>query len=174
MSYVVWLTGLSGSGKSTIANILHKKLSKHTTKVTILDGDIVRDFFDGDLGYTRQERIANIKRIAFVSYILSKYNILVIVANIAPYYEARDFIRRKIKNYIQIYLKADIETCLRRSPKKYYEKFIKGELNNFVGLDEPYDIPRNPHLVVNTVRYNAEECAEYIYNYLIKKLSFLI
>ena len=108
MSKVIWLTGISGSGKTTIANLLSERLEEEGHKVKVLDGDMIRDFFDNDVGYARQDRIHNVKRIALAAKLLAESGSTVIVANIAPYYEVRDFIRSKIGNYIQVFLKASV------------------------------------------------------------------
>jgi adenylylsulfate kinase len=146
---VIWLTGISGSGKSTLAFRLHAILGGERS-VALLDGDVVRSFFEGDLGYSRQERIANVKRIAFAAKMLSDYGVTVIVANIAPYYEVRDFIRRKLSNYIEIYLDASLRRVMERDAKGLYGGKEERQTQNVIGVDDNYDQPRNPDLVINT------------------------
>ncbi len=169
MAYVIWLTGISGSGKTTLSLKIKDELEKKYGNVEFMDGDIVREFFEDDLGYTRKERIFNVKRIAFAAMLLAKNGTHVIVANIAPYYEVRDFIRMHIEKYIQIYLQISIEEAMRRDIKGHYIKYRKGELNNLVGVDDNYDIPRNPDLVVDTGKEAVEESIHKIMNFLSKK-----
>ena len=149
--FVVWFTGISGSGKTTLANLLHKSLKERNVKTEILDGDIVRDFFENDLGYSREERIMNIKRITFAAMLLEKNGVNVIVANMAPFYEARDFIRRKFNgHYFQIYLKASIDKAMSRDTKGMYKKAQDSGDTNVIGVDDAYEVPRNPDLVIDT------------------------
>ncbi len=150
MAHVIWLTGISGSGKTTLGLLLQAEFDNRQKKAEFLDGDIVRDFFEGDLGFSRPERIMNVRRVAFAAVCLAKSGSQTLVANIAPYYEARDFIRRHTEDYFQIYLKLSLAEARKRDPKGYYEKYDKGEMRNLVGVDEPYDIPRNPDLVAET------------------------
>ena len=147
---VIWFTGISGSGKSTLAKALYEDVSRTGQAVKFLDGDEVRSFFEGDLGYTRAERIHNVRRIAFAAHQLSECGIAVIVANIAPYFEVRDFIRRKLANYIQVYLKTSLEVVASRDVQGHYGKFRAAELSNLIGLDDVYDEPRHPDLVITT------------------------
>jgi len=166
---VIWLTGISGSGKTTLGLKLKSELEKRYSNVEFLDGDFVRDFFESDLGYTRKERIMNVKRIAFAAALLSRNNVNVIVANIAPYYEVRDFIRKHIKNYIQIYLRIPIEEAMKRDPKGHFTRFKNGEMDNFIGLDDDYDIPRSPDLTIDTTSESVEESLNKIIDFLKMK-----
>ena len=166
MAKVIWLTGISGSGKTTLGLKLKERFSRQDKRVELLDGDIVRSFFEGDLGYTKSERMLNVRRIAFAAMLLAKNGIDVIVANIAPYYEVRDFIRKNIKDYIQIYLEVSKEEAVRRDVKGHYKKYRDGEIENFVGLDDRYDIPRNPDLILNTEVETADESLDRIMDYL--------
>ena len=166
MGKIIWLTGLSGSGKTVLAVELEKWFKKQGVKTAVLDGDVVRDFFEGDLGYSRCDRIMNVKRIGFTASMLSRQNITVIVANIAPYYEVRDFLRKKLSNYIQIYLEADIASSLKRKNNDFYDKYAKGELKNFVGVDDKYDIPRKPDLKINTEKNSLNESLNIITDFL--------
>jgi pyruvate kinase len=173
MSSVIWLTGISGSGKTTIANKLKDKLDAEGLRVEVLDGDFIREFFDHDLGYSRQERIYNVKRIALAAMLLAKNGSTVIVANIAPYYEVRDFIRKKIPNYVQVYLKSSIDTCMKRDVKGHYAKARQGKMKDMVGLDDSYDVPRNPHLTLDTDNSTVDECVNQLINYLTLNKIFI-
>ena len=166
---VIWLTGVSGSGKSTIANLLRLKLEPKVNDLHLLDGDEIRDFFEGDLGYSRNERVMNIRRVVFAASLLAEHGILVIVANIAPYFEVRDFIRRKTKNYIQVYVRAPLEEVRRRDVKGFYRKYEKGEIKDIIGVDDQYEEPRSPDLIVNTVKEDPEKSTEKILEMLMKK-----
>lgn len=166
MAKVIWLTGISGSGKTTLGSRLKQELEKKRLKVEFIDGDTVRSFFENDTGYTRSERISNVKRIAFAAMLLVKNGINVVVANIAPYYEVRDFIRKHIKDYIQIFLKVSVEEVTRRDVKGHYKKYREGKLTDLVGVDDSYDIPRNPDLVVDVENETVKESMNKILEYL--------
>ena len=149
-AYVIWLTGISGSGKTTLGKKIAAGIKRKYGKVEFIDGDEVRSFFEGDLGYSRNDRILNVRRIAFAAMLLAKNGTNVVVANIAPYYEVRDFIRRHIKNYIQIYLRSSLKEVMKRDIKGHYGKFHNGDMKNIIGLDDKYDVPRKPDLTVDT------------------------
>ena len=153
---VIWLTGISGAGKTTLSRKLKKHLSDRCP-TELLDGDEVRDFFGGDLGYSRSERIFNVKRIAFASKLLADNGITTIVANIAPYYEVRDFIRAKISNYVQIYVQVSFNEAARRDVKGYYKKFQSQEMSQLIGADDGYDVPRAPNIIIETEKETEEE-----------------
>ena len=147
---VIWLTGISGAGKTTLSIALKKELESRGKQISLLDGDVVRDLFEGDLGVSKPDRIMNVRRVTFAAAMLADAGVDVIVANIAPYFEVRDFIRRKIKNYYQIYVKTSVETVQKRDVKGLYAKFEKGEIKNLVGLDDPYEEPRCPDITVDS------------------------
>jgi adenylylsulfate kinase len=154
---VIWFTGISGAGKTRLSSMLLGELKLRGRAVKLLDGDEVRKFFENDLGYTRQERIFNIKRISFTAQQLSECGITVLVANIAPYYEVRDFLRRKLSNYTQVYLKASLEVVTQRDVQGHYQKSRRGEMENLIGVDDVYEVPRNPDLTLETGSETAEE-----------------
>ncbi|MBF0385322.1 MAG: adenylyl-sulfate kinase [Candidatus Omnitrophica bacterium] len=169
-AFVIWFTGISGSGKTTLANRLKTEFDKRFIKAEVLDGDAVREFFENDLGYSREERILNIKRITFAAMLLAKNGINVIVANIAPYYEIRDFIRRKLaRNYCQIYLKASIEKVMSRDVKGLYGKMMEKGCKNIVGIDDSYDIPRNSDIIIDTDQETIDGSITRIVGFLRKK-----
>jgi len=172
MSHVIWLTGVSGSGKSTLALALKSEFEKRSKPVEILDGDVVRDFFENDLGYSREERILNVRRVAFAAQMLSQHGVNVIVANIAPYFEVRDFIRRKIENYTQVFVTATEKTLRERDTKGYYAKFESGQMDNMVGQDDKYDEPRNPDLVLQTDERPIGVCLEMLIGLCEEKKVF--
>ena len=166
MAKVIWLTGISSSGKTTIGKTLKEKLETRYCRVELLDGDNVRDFFENDLGYTRQERILNVKRIAFAAMMIAKHGTSVIVANIAPYYEVRDFIRRQLKEYVQVYLKVSTEAAMARDVKGHYARYARGEMKNIIGLDDKYDVPRTPDIVIDTEQETIDGSVNMILDYL--------
>lgn len=165
---VIWLTGLPGSGKSTLGKKIYEYLSAHSEKpAEFIDGDITRKFFDDNLGYSRQDRIFNIKRIVFAGMLLSRHGVITIVSNIAPYYEVRDFIRKHIKNYYQIYVKASLTRCSLR--RDIYKKAEEKEIKHVIGVDDAYQEPRNPDFIVDTDKETAEESFQKILHFLKQK-----
>lgn len=169
MSNIIWLTGISGAGKTTLGLALKEKFKNRYGSIEFLDGEAIRRFFGNDLGFSRKERILNVKRIAFAAMLVAENGTNVIVANIAPYYEVRDFIRKNLKNYIQIYLKVSVEEAIRRDVKGHYKAYREGRLKDIIGLDDGYDVPRNPDLVIDTERETVEESLSRILNYLKEK-----
>ena len=161
----LWLTGLSGSGKSTIATALSKELLG--INFEILDGDEVREHLTKELGFSKEDRLTNVDRIAFLAGMLSKYNVLAIVPVIAPYKEARNNARSLSKNFVEVFVKAGIETVKDRDVKGLYKKAISGEIKNFTGISDPYEEPENPDILVNTEKESIEESVNKILEYLI-------
>lgn len=165
---VIWLTGLAGSGKTTLGQKIYEYIRTNTNKpVEFIDGDLTRKFFDDNLGYSRQERIFNIKRIVFASMLLSRQGVITIVSNIAPYYEIRDFIRKHIKNYYQIYVKASLKKC-KSSHKSLYKKAEEKKIKHVIGVDDAYEEPRNPDLIVDTDKETVDESFRKILNFFKK------
>jgi adenylylsulfate kinase len=166
----LWLTGLSGSGKSTIANALTGKLSKNNQDfpLEMLDGDEIREHLNKDLGFERKDRITNIQRIAFLAGKISKHNVLVIVPVIAPYKEARELARTYSKNFLEVFIKASLEKVEERDVKGLYQKARAGEIKNFTGISDPYDVPENPDITLNTEETNINDSVEKLLNKLIE------
>ena len=146
---VIWLLGISGSGKTTLAKELKKYFDKQNIKSFIIDGDYIRDFFNRDLGYSKEDRIANIKRVMISAKVLEDNGIIPIVANISPFQFLRDFAREKFDNYIEIYLKRDIQTITNKD-------FVYSD-KNVVGVDMEFDEPINTDLVINTAEDSITE-----------------
>jgi adenylylsulfate kinase len=158
---VIWLTGLSGSGKSTIAEKLYEEMIKRNLRVEHLDGDRVREIFPRT-GFTKEERDRHIRRIGFLASMLEKNGVFVIASFIAPYKESRDFVRNSCINYKEIYLSTPLEECEKRDPKGLYAKVRSGEIKNFTGVDDPYEIPENPALTIDTSKYSIEESTKMV------------
>jgi sulfate adenylyltransferase len=169
---VVFFTGLSGSGKSTIAQTLVKLLEKQERSVTLLDGDVVRQHLSNELGFSREDRNTNIRRIGFVAGEIVKHGGIAICAAIAPYQESRDRNRQLIEKtgtYLEIFVKAPLSVCEQRDTKGLYKKARAGFLKNFTGIDDPYEEPKNADLVIETTKMLPEEAAEEVYEILMSR-----
>jgi adenylylsulfate kinase len=154
----VWFTGLSGAGKSTIAEMLYHELKARGLKTEILDGDIVRQNLSKGLGFSKEDRDTNILRIGFVADLLTRNGVATICCPISPYREARNEVRRQIGEFVEIYVHATVkEIAEHRDPKGLYKKALAGEIKNFTGIDDPYEPPEDPELVLDTM---VEEPAE--------------
>ncbi|MCB0333426.1 MAG: adenylyl-sulfate kinase [Bdellovibrionales bacterium] len=170
---VIWLTGISGAGKSTLGEKLFAYFSNHVAQVEFLDGNEVRDFFDNDLGFTDEERHMAIKRSVFGSYLLAKNGVHVIVASIAASYEIRDFIRTKLgDHYIQVWVKASVDTVRKRDVRGLYKAHDEGDEENLPGVDQGYDKPRNPHIVIETDSDTIDASFEKLRSFLAQHLEF--
>jgi len=156
----LWFTGLSGAGKSTIARLVEAELRERDTRVEVLDGDVVRTNLSKGLGFSKEDRDTNIRRIAFVADLLSRNGVIAITAAISPYREIRDEARELMGDrFVEIFLKASVETCARRDVKGLYEKAFRGEIKEFTGVSDPYEEPLNPDLVIDTESESPEESA---------------
>jgi adenylylsulfate kinase len=168
--FTIWFTGLSCSGKSTVANLVEAKLRKRGLhKIEILDGDVVRTHLSKGLGFSKEDRDTNIKRIGFVCKLLSRNGVIAISAAISPYRDVRDFNRAEIGDFFEVYCRCPIEMCIKRDVKGLYKKALAGEIKNYTGIDDPYEEPRNPEIILDTDRETAEESAEKV----IRKLEEL-
>ena len=167
---VLWFTGLSGSGKSTVANATEKLLHDLDIHTYILDGDNVRMGLNKDLGFAPEDRTENIRRITEVSKLFADAGIIVLTAFISPYLDDRKSARKIIGDvdFIEIYVKADLSVCESRDPKGLYKKARAGEIKGFTGIDAPYEPPVNPEIVLETDRYSIIECAQFVVDYLLK------
>jgi adenylylsulfate kinase len=164
--FTVWLTGLSGAGKSTIAHHLERELQARGRAVEILDGDVVRTHLSKGLGFSREDRDTNILRIAFVCRLLTRHGAAVISAAISPYAQARQEAREQIGAFVEVYVRCPIEVLMRRDVKGLYEKALRGELANFTGVSDPYEAPEHPDVVVDTDRESVEQSVAKILAYL--------
>ncbi len=161
--FTLWFTGLSGAGKSTLSRILEQRLRKHGVRVEVLDGDVVRTNLSKGLGFSKEDRDTNIRRIGFVCDLLSRNGVVAIAAAISPYREIREEIRRKITNFVEVYVECPIEVLTRRDVKGLYKKALAGEIQHFTGISDPYEPPENPDVVVHTDRESPEESADKIW-----------
>ncbi|WP_240420342.1 adenylyl-sulfate kinase [Paenibacillus periandrae] len=156
--FALWLTGLSGSGKTTLAKAISEELNIRGVRVELLDGDEVRQNLSSDLGYTRDDRNTNIRRIGYITELLSRNGIGVVVATISPYRETREELKKYITNYLEIHVDCSIEECIKRDVKGLYQKALKGEIKHFTGITDTYEVPLNPDLVVNTQYEDIKLC----------------
>ncbi len=155
--FILWFTGLSGSGKTTITKALEPELKARGCKVEILDGDVVRTNLSKGLGFSREDRDTNIRRIGFVANLLSRNGVVAITAAISPYRAIRDEIRAIEPNFVEVYVRAPLEVCEVRDVKGLYAKARAGEIKGFTGIDDPYEEPLNPEIICDTERENVEE-----------------
>jgi adenylylsulfate kinase len=164
--FTVWFTGLSGSGKSTIAEMLYHEFQARGLKTEILDGDVVRQNLSKGLGFSKEDRDTNILRIAFVADLLTRNGVATICCPISPYKETRDQARAQIGEFVEVYVYATVdEIAAHRDPKGLYKKALAGEITGFTGVDDPYEAPENPELVVDTL---SEEPIDSLRNVLTR------
>lgn len=166
----IWLTGLSASGKSTIANLLDAALAQQGLRSFILDGDNVRHGLNRDLGFSPADRTENIRRIGEVAKLFTEAGVIVATAFISPYRADRDQVRAIMKkgDFLEVLVDAPLEVCEKRDPKGLYKKARSGEVKEFTGISAPYEAPESPELVLHSGRYTAEECAQQLYDHLVE------
>lgn len=164
----LWFTGLSGSGKSTLANMVEKKLVVQGKHTMLLDGDNIRMGLNSDLGFTKEDRVENIRRIAEVAKLMNDAGLIVLVAFISPFEADRERARQIIgSSFKEIYVSTPLEECERRDVKGLYKKARKGQIQNFTGISSPYEVPRNPEMKIDTTGRNVEEAAAEIIKQLL-------
>jgi adenylylsulfate kinase len=165
--FTLWFTGLSGSGKTTITTHLVKELRKRDVPLEVLDGDIVRENLSKGLGFSKEDRDTNIRRIAFVANLLSRNGVPVITAAISPYREIRNEARELMDGrFIEVYTQAPLEVCEERDVKGLYAKARSGEIKEFTGISDPYEPPENPEILVETDKQSPDESAKQILEFL--------
>ncbi|HYT27934.1 MAG TPA: adenylyl-sulfate kinase [Ktedonobacteraceae bacterium] len=155
--FTLWFTGLSGAGKSTLSEVIEQRLKARGRNVEILDGDVVRTHLSKGLGFSKEDRDTNIKRIAFVCGLLTRNGVGCISAAISPYIETRAWARNHIGNFVEVYVKCPIDVCRQRDVKGLYKLADEGKLKGFTGVDDPYEEPDHPELVVETDKETVEE-----------------
>jgi len=166
--YTLWFTGLSGSGKTTISEIVENELRERGHRVEVLDGDVVRTNLSKGLGFGKEDRDTNILRIGFVAELLTRNGVTVIVSAISPYREAREQVRRRIIDFVEVYVDAPLEVCAERDVKGLYEKAFAGEIENFTGVSDPYEPPAAPDLVIKSAEEEPLDSALKV----LEKLEF--
>jgi adenylylsulfate kinase len=154
---VLWFTGLSGSGKSTIAVRVHQALERGGTEVEYIDGDALREVFPGT-GFTRAEREEHLRRTGYMASRLAAHGVTVIASFVSPYRESRDFIRRLCPGFMEIFVDTPLDECERRDVKGLYARARRGEIRNFTGIDDPYEVPEHPELTLDTRALSVDQC----------------
>ena len=165
---VIWLTGLPCSGKTTLAKEIEKYFKENNLSIQILDGDVVRKTISSDLGFSKEDRDKNIERMSYIAQMLSDNGVNVVLAFVSPYQKMRDFCRSLCENYIEVYIECDINKCKERDVKGMYKKAISGEIKDFTGVQDPFEIPKNPEVIVNTENENIDDSLRKIVNYIEK------
>ncbi len=160
--FTIWFTGLPSSGKTTVSEIVEKKLRERGLKVEVLDGDVVRTNLSKGLGFSKEDRDTNILRIGFVCHLLTRNDVIAIAAAISPYTAIRDKNRALIGNFIEVFVDTPLEECIKRDVKGLYKKALAGEMKGFTGVDDPYEVPPNPEVRLDTVNTTPEQCADII------------
>src|SRR3970282_1287658 len=155
----VWVTGLSGSGKTTVATRVHELLQDRHILAERLDGDVVRQSLTRDLGFTKEDRDKNIERVTFVAKLLARNGVVVLTAFISPYRRMRDNARAEIGDFLEVFVRTPMEVLLERDVKGMYKKAMAGEIQNFTGVNDPYEEPSNPELVLDTAGETIDESA---------------
>jgi adenylylsulfate kinase len=158
--FCIWLTGLSASGKTTLARLLESALVARGLMVQVLDGDEIRANLNQELGFSKADREINLNRIAYITKLLVRHGVVVIVAAITPYESIRQQVRARIGDYVEVFLNCPLEVCLSRDPKGLYRKALAGEIKNFTGIDDPFEIPRSAEIEIKPYCGSPTKCLE--------------
>jgi adenylyl-sulfate kinase len=164
--FTIWFTGLSGAGKSTLSNILERELRERGHRVEVLDGDVIRTNLSKGLGFSKEDRDTNIRRIGWVCEVLTRNDVVAIAAAISPYRAVREEVREKIGRFVEVFVHVSLEEAIARDVKGLYKKALAGEIKGFTGVDDPYEPPLNPDVTVHTDRETPEESAAKILDVL--------
>jgi adenylylsulfate kinase len=157
--FTLWFTGLSGAGKTTLAKLVDAELRRRGLKVEMLDGDVVRTNLSKGLGFSKEDRDTNIRRIGFVCHLLSRNGVVAIASAISPYRAVRDEVRSQIGRFVEIFVKCPVDVCIERDSKGLYQKAIRGEIPHFTGISDPYEEPLHPEVMVETHRETPQVSA---------------
>ncbi len=166
---VVWLTGLPGSGKTTVARLVAEELRRKGYKVELLDGDEVRKWLSPEAGFTREDRRRHLRRVAHVARLLARNGVIVLCSFVSPYRDVRREVREIVERdapFVEVYVKCSLEECIRRDPKGLYKRALKGEIQHFTGISDPYEPPENPDVVLDTEHVSPSDNASELLNYL--------
>jgi len=172
--FVVWFTGLPGSGKTTLAIGVAEKLREKGYRVEVIDGDWARKTISLGAGYTREERRIHLHRIAWVARLLARNGVIVLCSFVSPYRDVRKMIREIIEEevpFVEVYVHCPLEECIRRDPKGLYKKALRGEIKHFTGISDPYEPPENPDLVVDTMNDTIEHNVHKVLTYITEKFG---
>jgi len=172
-SFVIWFTGLSGSGKSTIASHLQKRLYSRKVKTYLLDGDNIRLGLNSDLDFSKEGRVENMRRIAEVAKLFVDAGTVTLCSFISPYEAERKRVENILgkENFVEVFVNCDLDECEKRDVKGLYAKARAGQIKNFTGIDSPYEIPKKPTVEINTSTQSIDECVDEIFKIIIKKLN---
>jgi len=170
--FTVWFTGLPCCGKTTIANQVAAILTKKGYLVEQLDGDIIRQNFSNDLNFSKKDRDENIKRATFLAKMLSRNNVIVLASFVSPYRKLRRKARKEIKNFVEVYVRCPVKICMKRDVKGMYKKALEGKIQHFTGVDDPYEEPEDPELIVDTDIESVQESVEKVLR-KIEELGYL-
>ncbi|PZE22297.1 adenylyl-sulfate kinase [Paenibacillus xerothermodurans] len=168
---VLWFTGLSGSGKTTTAERLHRQFLDEGRPVELLDGDVIRGVLCKGLGFSRQDRLENIRRIAYVADLLSRHGVTVLVSAITPYQEMRSYLREHVHGYVEVYVKCSLDVCAERDVKGLYAKAMRGEIAMFTGISDVYEEPEQADIVIDTQQHDVEWNARRIVEWLQQRCA---
>ena len=172
VGFTAWFTGLPCSGKTTVADAVADVLRERGYRVERLDGDIVRKDLTSDLGFSKEDRDENIKRVTFVSKLLSRNGVVVLATFVSPYRERRRKTREDIGNFVEVFVRCPVDVCIERDVKGMYKKALVGEITGFTGVDDPYEEPENPEVILHTDRENLEESVQNVLDRL-QKLGYI-
>jgi len=172
MGFTAWFTGLPCSGKTTVADAVADVLRERGYRVERLDGDIVRKDLTSDLGFSKEDRDENIKRVTFVSKLLSRNGVGVLATFVSPYRERRRKTREEIGNFVEVFVRCPVDVCIERDVKGMYKKALVGEITGFTGVDDPYEEPENPEVILHTDRETLEESVQKVLDRL-QKLGYI-